>query len=102
LSAEVEHALRVLKNENRPVQYPDIMSIISAGTSVGGLIVAAASFAWTVSNGRRKRDAKPSVDEIVGPVLEMMSENGQPTTPETIEITNIVVIEVLSIRDSSD
>jgi hypothetical protein len=102
LPADVEQALRTAKPGNRPAQFPDVLALISAGTSIGSVVVAAASFAWTISSARRKHDEKLSADEIRDRVLEIMKENGQQVNPTTVEIALIVTNESLRIRDESN
>jgi hypothetical protein len=88
LTAEVEAALHAKDARERPAEYFDPISL-------GGLIVAIATLAWTIYSDQRKTTPAPSPDAVAQAVrVELRTHNG--AYPEEHErITSIVVTEIL-------
>ncbi len=88
LSADVEAALPARRTARRPDQYIDPVS-------VGSLIVAIATLAWTVYSDLRKKALKPSPEAIARQVRYEVREYDGPGTDDADRITSIVVSEII-------
>lgn len=86
LADEVEAALLVRAQEQRPQQYYDPVAL-------GSLIVSVASLAWTVYTSLKERTAKPA-PEAVARALRIEIRNHQQNTPDD-ELTEIVISEII-------
>jgi hypothetical protein len=86
LADEVEAALLVREQEQRPQQYYDPVAL-------GSLIVSVASLAWTVYTGLKERAAKPA-PEVVARALRVEIRSHQQDPPDD-EVTEIVVSEII-------
>jgi hypothetical protein len=72
----------------RPDQYADPVSL-------GSLIVAVASLAWTVYSDLRKKTPKPSAEAVARQVRVDLKNYETSGHAETNRITEIVVSEVI-------
>jgi hypothetical protein len=88
LSADVEAALPAQRTAQRPDRYIDPVS-------VGSLIVAIATLAWTVYSDLRKQTPQPSPEVIARQVRAEVAEYDGPGTDESDRITSIVVTEII-------
>ncbi len=94
LVSEVEAALRARSTSRRPDQYLDIVS-------VGALIVAIATLAWSVYSELRKNTPKPSPEVLTRQVQTELREYDSPGTEDSSHITEIVVTEIIhAVRES--
>jgi hypothetical protein len=93
--AEVKNALHVHGTRGRPDQYVDPVS-------VGSLIVAIATLAWTIHTDLRKKKAQPSREVLVHQVRAELREYDSPGMDDASRITEIVVTGLIRIvRESS-
>jgi hypothetical protein len=94
LPAEVEAALASRDTEQRPGQYLDPVSL-------GILIVAIATLAWTIYIDRRKTapDSPPSA--VARQVRIELRQQGATSPHDTDRITEIVVTELLQAAHGS-
>jgi hypothetical protein len=76
----------------RPGQYVDPVSI-------GGLIVAAASFAWQVYRDTKGRGGTPSNDVIARGVRVRLRESDHAPGPDDEQVIEVVVEETLKQDD---
>lgn len=100
LPADVERAVIALRNGGKPVQYPDYLSLITATTSIGSLILAVASIASNMRNARRNRAQKASAAEIEQHILEGIGESANPAsvnTPTADKVVRVVIEQVIRI-----
>lgn len=88
LAAEVEAALPARGTVRRPDQYVDPVS-------VGSLIVAIATLAWTVYSDLRKKTSKPSPEVVARQVCAEFREYDGPGINDSGRITSIVVTEII-------
>lgn len=88
LAADVEAALHVQETAQRPGQYLDPVSL-------GSLIVAIASLAWTVYADLRKKTPEPSPDAVSRRVRVELREHSDTTPEKTERITEIIVTEII-------
>jgi hypothetical protein len=86
LEADVEAALHA-GAEQRPGQYLDPVS-------VGGLIVAIATLAWTIYNDQRKHTPEPPPELIERRVRIEISEHTDANPHEISRIAEIVVTQI--------
>ena len=92
LVAEVEAALAARDSKSPPSQYVDPVSL-------AGLIVAVASFAWTVYTDLRKRTAEPAPEVVARAVRVRLRDSGH-TAPE--EVVEVVVTETVQAGADQD
>lgn len=86
LVAEVEAVLATRESPSAPPQYVD-------PTALASLIVAIASFAWTVCTDLKKRTAKPS-EEVIARIIRVdLLDQGQAAAPD--HIVEIVITETI-------
>jgi hypothetical protein len=88
LAVDVEAALPTRGTARRPNQYIDPVS-------VGSLIVAIATLAWTVYSDLRKETPQPSPEAITRQVCDEVREYDGPGTDAADRITSIVVTEII-------
>lgn len=88
LAADVEAALYAEGTAQRPGQYIDPVS-------VGSLIVAIATLAWTVYSGLRKKTPEPAPGVVARHVRAELREHSGTSQQETERITEIVVTEII-------
>lgn len=88
LAADVEAALHARGTARRPDQYIDPVS-------VGSLIVAIASLAWTVYSELRKKTPQPPPEVVARQVLAEFREYDGPGTDDSGRITEIVVTDII-------
>jgi len=88
LAAEVEAALASRDTEQRPGQYLDPVSL-------GILIVAIATLAWTVYTDKRKTTPDPPPGAVARQVRIELRQQGATSPHDTDRITEIVVTELL-------
>jgi hypothetical protein len=86
LEADVEAALHA-EAEQRPGQYLDPVS-------VGGLIVAIATLAWTIYTDQRKHTREPAPELIERRVRIGIREHTAANPQEISRITEIVVTQI--------
>jgi hypothetical protein len=84
----IEAALPARGTARRPDQYIDPVS-------VGSLIVAIATLAWTVYSERRKKTPQPSPEVVARQVRAELREYDGPGTDDSGRITSIVVTEII-------
>ena len=87
LPAEVEAALHTRDAGQRPGQYLDPVSL-------GTLIVAIATLAWTIYNDRRKQTPDPPPDSIARQVRITLRDQDTVLPPGTERITEVVATEI--------
>ena len=90
LPADVEAALATRGTTQRPGQYFDPISL-------GGLIVAIATLAWTIYNDKRKKAPNPPPN-VVGRQVRVELRNQGDTRHsqyDTDRITEVVVTEII-------
>lgn len=87
LSAEVEFALHTHHTGQRSNRYLDPVS-------VGSLIVAIATLAWTVYSDLRRKTPEPSPEAVARQVLCQLRQNSGSTQDDADRITEIVVTEI--------
>jgi hypothetical protein len=94
LPVEVEAALAARGGDQRPDRFLDPVSL-------GGLIVSAATLAWTIYNDRRNRTEgeRPEPDSIARQVRITLRDQDIDLPPGTERITEVVATEI--IRQSS-
>ncbi len=88
LAADVEAALHAQETATRPGQYFDPVS-------VGSLIVAIATLAWTVYSDQRKKTPEPSPDLVARHVRVELRKHTRASQQEAGRITEIIVTEVI-------
>jgi hypothetical protein len=88
LAAEVEAALATRGTEQRPGQYLDPVSL-------GILIVAIATLAWTIYTDKRKTTPDPPTSSVARQVRIELRRQGGTSQHDTDQITEIVVTELL-------
>jgi hypothetical protein len=88
LAADVEAALHSQKTTPRPGQYVDPISL-------GSLIVAIATLAWTIYSDQRKKTPNPSHDSVTREVRVELRKQDGPNQPEADRITEIVVTQII-------
>jgi hypothetical protein len=93
LVADVEAALRAATAGSRSDQYVDPVSL-------GSLIVAAATLAWTVYSELKKKGKNPSPEVVARTVRLELQDHGGPHLADREMIVNVVVDEV--IRSAED
>ncbi|MGO9724434.1 MAG: hypothetical protein ACLPN6_03510 [Streptosporangiaceae bacterium] len=87
LAADVEAALHSQETTQRPSQYLDPISL-------GSLIVAIATLAWTVYSDLRKNTPEPSTRVVARRVRTELREHSSTSEPEADRIIEIVVTEI--------
>jgi hypothetical protein len=87
LGADVEAALYARGMAERPGQYLDPLSL-------GTLIVAIATLAWTIYTDLRKKTSQPSPDVVTRQVRVELRKQGSAKQQEADRIAEIVVIEI--------
>ena len=87
LAAEVEAALHAQGATHRPSQYLDPVSL-------GGLIVAIATLAWSIYSDLRKKTPNPSPSVVTRHVRTELREHSNTSRPEADRIIDIVVTEI--------
>jgi hypothetical protein len=92
LTAEVEVALAARESGAAPRQYVDPVSM-------GSLIVAIASLAWTIYKDLRKRTAHPSPDVVARTVRVRLQDDGQAAPDHVVEV--VVTEAIRTAADSS-
>jgi hypothetical protein len=88
LAADVEAALASRDTEQRPGQYLDPVSL-------GSLIVAIATLAWTIYTDKRKTTPNPPPSAVARQVRIELRQQGTTSPHDTDRITEIVVTELL-------
>jgi len=88
LTADVEAALAAQDTEQRPGQYLDPVSL-------GILIVAIATLAWTIYTDKRKTTPNPPPSAVAREVRIELRQQGTTSPHDTDQITEIVVTELL-------
>lgn len=88
LAAEVEAALHSRDSDQRPGQFLDPVSL-------GTLIVAIATLAWTVYADLRKRTPSPRLDIVARQVRIELRQRGETSEHDTDQLTSIVVTEIV-------
>jgi uncharacterized membrane protein YebE (DUF533 family) len=90
LAADVEAALHAREIAQRPAQYLDPVSL-------GSLIVAIATLAWTIYADQRKKTPEPPPGPVARHVRAELRQHSSSTTSqqETDRITEIVVTEII-------
>jgi hypothetical protein len=91
LAADVEAALNVRGTAQPPSQYLDPVSI-------GSLIVAIATLAWSIYSEQRKRTHEPSPGVVARHLRAELRKHSGTSQQETDRITEIVVI-IQAARD---
>jgi hypothetical protein len=86
LEADVEAALHA-GTEQRPGQYLDPIS-------VGGLIVAIATLAWTIYSDQRKHTREPAPEVIERRVRIEIREHADASPQEISRIAEVVVTQI--------
>jgi len=87
-AADVEAALHARGSAQRPGQYLDPVSL-------GSLIVAIATLAWTIYTDQRKKTPEPSPDVVARHVRAELRQPSGTNEQETNRITEIVVTEII-------
>ena len=87
LAADVEATLHA-QNARRPDQYVDPISL-------GALIVAAASLAWTVYTDLRAKTTRPALQVVARRVRTELADQGPTGPTERDRIIEIVVAETI-------
>jgi hypothetical protein len=88
LATEVEVALQARGTAQRPGQYLDPISL-------GSLIVAIATLAWTIYSDQRKETSEPSPDVVARHVRVELRKHSSTSPQEGDRITEIVVAEII-------
>lgn len=88
LIVDVDAALHGRGTAERPGQYLDPVSL-------GSLIVAIATVAWTVYSGQRKKTPEPSPGMVARHVRVELREHSGISQQETDRIAEIVVTEII-------
>ena len=88
LAADVDAALHAQVTAQRPGQYLDPISL-------GSLIVAIATLAWTIYSDQRKKTPEPSPDVLARHVRAELWRHADTSQHETDRITEIVVTEII-------
>jgi hypothetical protein len=88
LTADVEAALYARRTVERPAQYLDPVSL-------GSLIVAIATLAWTIYSDQRKTTSERSPSAITRHVRDAVREDSSASRQDTNRITEIVVTEII-------
>jgi len=88
LAADVEAALHTRDADQRPGQYLDPVSL-------GTLIVAIATLAWTIYTDKRKTAPDPPPGAVARQVRIELRQQGGTSPHDTDRITEIVVTELL-------
>ena len=92
LAADVEAALHTSDAQTRPAQYVDPVSI-------GSLVVAIATLAWTIYNDQRKKTPAPSPDAVARAVRVELRAHSDTDPADQEKITAIVVPEIIRRAD---
>ena len=97
LPVEVEAALAARGGDQRPDRYLDLVS-------VGSLIVAIATLAWTIYNDQRNRshERQPEADSIARQVRITLREQDTALPPGTEHITEVVATEIIRHSKQSE
>jgi len=93
LPAEVEAALHTRDAGRRPGQYLDPVSL-------GTLIVAIATLAWTIYTDQRKHTPTPRPETVARQVRIQLRQQGQTSPHDTGQLTEIVVTELLQAANT--
>ena len=88
LAADVDAALHARGTTQRPGQYLDPVSL-------GTLIVAIATLAWTIYCDQRKKTSEPSAGVVARHVRAELRKNSDTSQLETGRITEIIVTEII-------
>jgi hypothetical protein len=88
LAADVEAALHTRDSDQRPGQYLDPVSL-------GILIVAIATLAWTIYTDKRKTTPSPPPSTVARQVRIELRQQGATSPHDTDRITEIVVTELI-------
>ncbi len=89
LTTDVEAVLHAQETAQRPGQYIDPISL-------GSLIVAIATLAWSIYSDQRKRTPSPPPDVVTRRVrIEMRKKNNNTSQRDTDRITKIIVSEII-------
>ncbi len=88
LAADVEAALQGSGTTQRPDQYLDPVSL-------GSLIVAIATLAWTIYSDQRRKTPEPPPEIIARHVRAELRRQGNTYGQETDRITEIVITEII-------
>jgi hypothetical protein len=86
--AEVDAALHARRRAERPQQFVDPVSL-------GSLIVAVATLAWTIYADLRKRTPEPPQEEVQRQVIVELEEQGAADHKDAERITAIAVTETI-------
>ena len=93
LVTDVEAALHAQGEAQRPNQYLDPVSL-------GSLIVAIATLAWTIYSDQRKETPDPSPDVVARHVRAEFRKHSDTGQQDTSRITEIVVTEIIQTARS--
>jgi hypothetical protein len=88
LAPDVEAALNAQGTTQRPSQFLDPVSL-------GTLIVAIATLAWTIYSDQRKKTPEPSPDLVARHVRVELRKHSVTSQQDTDRITAIVVTEII-------
>jgi hypothetical protein len=94
LPADVEAALHARGSVPRPDQYLDPVSL-------AGLIVSAASLAWTVYADLKTRTAKPAAEVVARTVRVRLEHSGEHESAQRDHVIEIVVDETVQAAEKS-
>ena len=95
LSNEVEAALLVREESQRPARHTD-------PTSLASLIVSVATLAWTIYNDQRSRNNRPESDVIARQIRITLREQDVPLPAGTERITEIVATEITRLANATN
>jgi uncharacterized membrane protein YebE (DUF533 family) len=88
LAADVDAALQAQGTDQRPGQYLD-------PASLGSLVVAIATLAWTIYCDQRKKTPEPSPGTVARHVRVELRQHSSTSQQDTNRITEIVVTEII-------
>jgi hypothetical protein len=94
LAAEVEVALYNRHTARKPDQYIDPVSL-------GTLIVAIATLAWTIYSDLRRKSSRPTSEEVSRRVLNEFRKEGASRL-DTERVAEIVVTEIFLVTRDPD
>ena len=90
LAADVEAALHARGSAQRPGQYLDPVSL-------GSLIVAIATLAWTIYSDLRHKTPQPSPQVVARHVRTELRNQSDTSQQDSDHITQIVVTEIIQV-----
>jgi hypothetical protein len=95
LAADVEAALHTRGMAQRPDQFLDPVSL-------GILIVAIATLAWTIYSDQRKKTPEPSPGVVARHVRVELRKHNDSSRQDTDRITEIIVTEIIQAARDLD